>query len=317
MPPLQQPPFFLIGVQRTGSTLLRLMLNHHPEVACLHAFTSNILREEKEGGPPNEPALRKRLQQDRQYRNEGVEAEPGLDYHQQLERIYRIWCERFGQGRSVLGVTLHFRYLLAKEIWPEAKFIHLVRDPRDVAQSFINLGWAGNPWHATSHWVKAEREVEALRGVLPEGRILTVRFEDLVHHPQRELERICAHLGVTYDPAMLRYPETTTYKLPDPSIAERWRRKMDPRDVQLIEARAGEMLESRGYLPSGHARLRIEGVVRLRLEMQNRVAKLRYRIDKYGARPVLVNALASRLGMEKTRLRQVEKMQAIDLEHLV
>jgi hypothetical protein len=221
--PAEGPLYFLVGAQRSGSTLLRVMLDHHPQVACLHEFNFALLAADEEGGHPDPETLRARLEADRQWRYAGLEFDPTLDYLAQLDAFLAQWRRRDGDGKPVVGFTLHFRYLLAHALWPEARFIHLVRDPRDVAISVVNAGWSGTTWHATARWLEAEREVDALAAVLPPGRLVRVRFEDLLQDLGGELARLCALLGVDYDPAMLDYTKDSNYRPPDASAAFRRR----------------------------------------------------------------------------------------------
>ncbi|MHC4838742.1 MAG: sulfotransferase family protein [Planctomycetota bacterium] len=308
--------YFLVGAQRSGSTMLRLMLDHHPQVACLHEFNFALLAADADGGHPDLATLHERLQADRQWRYAGLELDPALDYPAQLDAFLERWRQRDGGGKPVVGVTIHFRYDLALALWPEARFIHLVRDPRDVAPSVIKMGWAGNTWHATDRWVEAEREVDALAAALPPDRLLRVRFEDLVHDPEGELGRLCTLLGVDYDPAMLDYPADTSYPAPDPSAAYRWRGKAPELDVQLVEARAGALLADRGYEASGHPDLALSGIGQFRLGVQDRLARLRFRMRRYGAGAVLTNAVATRLGLDDTSARMRQRMQDQDQRNL-
>lgn len=314
--PAEGPLYFLVGAQRSGSTLLRVMLDHHPQVACLHEFNFALLAADEEGGHPDPETLRARLEADRQWRYAGLEFDPTLDYLAQLDAFLAQWRRRDGDGKPVVGFTLHFRYLLAHALWPEARFIHLVRDPRDVAISVVNAGWSGTTWHATARWLEAEREVDALAAVLPPGRLVRVRFEDLLQDLGGELARLCALLGVDYDPAMLDYPQDTSYPAPDPSAAYRWRGKAPELDVQLVEARAGALLADRGYEPSGHPDLALSGVGQFRLGVQDRLARLRFRMRRYGAGAVLTNAVATRLGLEDTSARMRQRMQDQDQRNL-
>lgn len=308
--------YFLVGAQRSGSTLLRLMLDHHPQVACLHEFNFALLAANPDNSSPDAKTLKARLEQDRQYRYSGLSLDSSLTYGEQVNQFLEDWRQRDGSGKPNVGVTIHFRYDLARLLWPDACFIHLVRDPRDVAPSVINMGWAGTAWHATDRWLEAEQEVDRYLGDLPPDRFARVRFEDLVAHPERELTKLCKLLDIDYDPAMLSYPEDTSYPAPDVSAAQRWRGKMAAQDVRQVEAKAGDMLSKRGYQPSGEPSLEVSGLHQLRLDVKDRLGRLRFRMQRYGAGPVLGNAVASRLGMSDTSQRLEAKMQDEDQRNL-
>src|SRR5690606_30898833 len=108
-------------------------------------------------------------------------------------------------GKSLVGATVHRHFDRLLWLWPDARFIHLVRDPRDVARSCIGMGWAGNVWTGVERWVTAEQLWDRLRHRLTEARMLEVRYEDLLAAPDRVLARTCAFVGVDYAPAMLTY----------------------------------------------------------------------------------------------------------------
>lgn len=225
-------------------------------------------------------------------------------------------ARKAGVVKRIVGATIHHHYRTALRIWPGARFVHLVRDPRDVAPSVVAMGWAATCWHATRFWIEPEREVEELKRAAPPGRVLELRFEDLVARPGEELARLCAGFGVDYDARMLSYPEDTTYPPPDASAAERWRTTLRSRDVREVEARAGAMMGRRGYEASGLPQLRVGSLRRRWLGARNRLGLFRSRMETYGAGPVLTHAFASRLGLEGMQSRALRRIQDIDQENL-
>jgi hypothetical protein len=80
-------------------------------------------------------------------------------------------------------------------LWPDARFIYLLRDGRDVARSQVEFGLAGNVWAAASVWRRAERDWRLLCAKVPPQRRIELRYEELARDPERELTRICAFLG--------------------------------------------------------------------------------------------------------------------------
>jgi hypothetical protein len=308
--------FFLIGAERSGTTLLRLMLDHHPEVACLGEFDFALLVLNEDGSEPEPSDLKQRLDHSRQFRHSGLELQPGLAYRQQLHTFLQTWHLEERPRKPKVGATLHFRYSKVLNYWPEARFIHLIRDPRDVAPSVMALGWAGTAWHATERWVAAENAVAELAALVPAERIVHLRFEDLLCRPVETLQRLCRLLEVPYDPLMLSYPAHTTYPAPDPSAAQRWKQSLAPGDVQLVEARAGLLLEQKGYQPSGLPALRLDSAALRRLDRRNRVQRFKSRVNSYGWPLVIKHALASKLRWHKLANRCRREMQEINQQNL-
>ena len=74
-------------------------------------------------------------------------------------RVNRLWLDVVGREYAMVDRLTR--------IWPDARFIHLVRDPRDVARSVIPMGWAGNTWVGVERWMEAERLWDRVRSSLP------------------------------------------------------------------------------------------------------------------------------------------------------
>jgi hypothetical protein len=144
------------------------------------------------------------------------------------------------------------------ELWPAAKFVHLVRDGRDVGLSVLswkkvvvrgelvaNLPtWEKDRTTTVALWwerlVRLGREDGAPLGP---AQYHELRYEALVADPASECEALCAFLGVPYDEAMVRDHEG---RPPTPGL-RKWRAQMPPEEVERFEAAAGELLEELGY----------------------------------------------------------------------
>ncbi len=159
--------------------------------------------------------------------------------------------------KKILGVTVHVGFHKAPNLWEDAKYIHIIRDPRDIAISSVKLGWSGTYFHAPDIWVEAEREWESLKSTLPDDAWIDLRYEDFVTDPKSELDKVCAFLGVDYSEKLFDYIETSKYSYPKESLAYRWKDQLDQTDVQLIEARIGDMLTKSGYEPSTYPPVKV------------------------------------------------------------
>lgn len=313
MDPRSEPTvYFLIGAERSGTTLLRLMLDHHPRIACGGEFNYATGCLNDDGSEPAPAVFEERLKADRAFLATGLPFDPALSYRDQVQGFLRGIC---GPG-DALGATVHFGYPELLRWWPHARFVHLVRDPRDVAPSVIQMGWSGNHWTATRRWVEAEQGVEAFRQQVGDERVFRLRFEDLVCEPVDTLTKLATFLGQEYDPAMLSYPEHTTYPAPDASAAERWRKKLSDAEVQLIEHRAGAQLEQSGYQASGLPAVQLDDSAMAALRKQDRRYRVKHRVDKYGLRLVASLWTAKRLGFQGWQDRTLSRMRQIDQARL-
>lgn len=237
---------------RSGSTMLRLMLNEHSELSCIgeHDYLFDHLRWDGQTWRYDLDALA----MDRIFRSQELEL-PDQDavdtaLPQLLAQISRIG------GTAVSVLMLHRNIEKAVALVPTVSVVHLLRDPRDVARSYVGMGWHGNPYCAVENWIETEEQWSSVSGKLVTEAI-ELRYEELVADPKGQLDRICASIGVAYEPTMLSYPERSTYSAPDARLAEQWRRKMPASDQRLVEARLGSLLSDRGYPSSGQPALTV------------------------------------------------------------
>lgn len=288
-------PIFLVGSERSGTTLLRLMLDHHPEIAFNLESEYMMSQVADDGAFPPMDAYRDWLARDRVFRHSRFAIDPDLDYVALLNDFLRQKRDR--DGKRHVGATVHYHFSRLKWIWPDAKYIYLYRDGRDVARSVVQMGWAGNPYQAADWWLHAEREWESVRGHLPEGRWLEVRYEALIAEPRAELERICSFIGTKFDERLFDYTRDSSYEMPDPRLNYQWRKKMAPRDLRMVEAKIGTLLTRRGYELSGLPPLRVQPWDERLSHIQSRLATMMGRVRKFGLILFLRELVSRRLGL--------------------
>jgi len=307
-------PVFLVGAERSGTTMLRLMLDHHPEIAWLNEFEYAVDLVGDDGGGPAPDDYAAWLETHRVFRATGLAVNTSVPY----PSIVRSFLAQrlVNDGASLVGATVHRRFDRLLDLWPDARFIHILRDGRDVARSSIKIGWAGNVWTGASGWIEAERLWEELRPRLSEDRWTEIRYESLVAAPEPALESICSFLGLAYDPAMLEYDRSTTYDRPDARLTSQWKRKLGERDLALLEARIGPMLRARGYEPSGVDAADVGPAQVRRLRRQDRWARRLFNVRRYGLPLWLASAAARRIGPASWRRAVQRRMNQVDEKHL-
>lgn len=142
--------------------------------------------------------------------------------------------------------------------YPQAKMIHLIRDGRGVAASFLKLDWGPNSVEETAHWWKENMAYGLAAESRWSKRIIRVRYEDLLMNPERQLQRICKFCAIPFDPRMatggaFKVPKYTMgqHQLvgrgPEISRAEAWREELSTRQIEIFEAVVGELLTYLGY----------------------------------------------------------------------
>ena len=274
------------GALRSGTTMLRLMLDAHPALIC--PGETDFIFEHLTGADTCDAEA---LEADWIYRNfrsrHGAPA--GFTPDGFLAHI--------GAGGQTGVLMLHRCLDQVLRLYPDMRFIHFQRDPRDVARSSIGMGWAGTVYHGLDHWLETEGDWARLAGRLPADQVLRVGSEELIADPEGELRRVCAFCGVDYDPVMLNYDTASTYEKPDPSLTYQWKRKQSQREVELVELRAGPLLEAAGYTRA-HPGARPPGALeKAALAWRNKRGVWAHRIARYGLRDPLIVAFGSRLGL--------------------
>lgn len=273
------------GALRSGTTLLRLMLDKHPGLSCPGEadFLFDYLTFAEDG---NISIDVDRLKESRIYQNSAVHINQNLSARDAvLDMISQM---REDENQCVV-LMLHRGVTSALRLFGNVPILHMLRDPRDVARSSIGMGWVGTVYHGVGHWIKTENEWDAVESTYPDAETQILTYEDLIKEPEQELKRIAAFFGVSYDPNMLAYHAGSTYGPPDVSLIEQWRHKQSPRDVALIEGRLKGQLVARGYEPSRYAPITPSLLFKLLLWGQNKTRTWRERIKRYGViDPVIV-----------------------------
>lgn len=269
-------PFFIVGSGRSGSTLLRMILASHSRLAI--PPETNFVRLLVERLPIDRPLSSEEVARaldivTGHYRWQDMEF-PAEDFRREatalkepclrevIEPVYRRFLAREGKrrwGDKTPAYILCVPKLAA--MYPGSRFIHLVRDGRDVAKSFQSVGWLGPRLHQnTGEWNEALELAERWRPLLKE-RFLDVRYEDLVLRTDETVRRICDFLGEAFEPDMLawegmvdryvprreKYAHEKLKRRPDEGDVERWRREMTGRELFVAEAFMGKSLARAGY----------------------------------------------------------------------
>lgn len=216
-------PVFIVGTERSGSNLLRAILDSHPNIAIPHP--PHIMKELA-------PVVHRYgdLSRDGNFRRLVDDAVRVVELHfapwdvaVDRERVFR---EAAGRELYCVKRAIYEQYMLArgKKRWgckstfmihytdavrryhAAPRFIHLVRDGRDVSVSARESVFNHfHPHYVSLLWSRQQRLAIELGATLPPGQFLTVHYEKLVADPQREVRRLCDFIGEDYAGEMLNY----------------------------------------------------------------------------------------------------------------
>lgn len=309
------PPFFVVGPVRSGTTLLRLMLGHHPGICRCEEFEFVAGALAKSESWPDLEAYRNELNHRLDVRISELGDIPDAPSFPELARRLLELLAR-ADGKKLYGATVHNHFDHLIRVWPNAKFIYLRRDPRDVARSCVGMGWAGNAWAGTPIWIAAHSAWMRLAAAVPAQRRLEVAYEDLVRDAEAELTRICRFLDVAYDARMLEIEKDTTYERPNPKASRSWRDGATELEIRAVEARLGDLLAESGYLPSALPPLSIGRMRAVTLKLDDRIRRMRFRQRRYGLTLWAMSWLAARTHIDGFRRCVQAKVDAITIRHL-
>ncbi len=274
-------PVFVVGGPRSGTTLLSAMLAAHSAFDCgpeTHFLSrwARMARSERErildpaDWPERATAYVTSLSLGKQpiYPMYGLSVEdvwgwladrpPSLAT--MLESLTAQRAGRTGAPRWVEKTPRHLEVPdLITDTWPDARIVRIVRDPRDAAVSLTKVPF-GTASLLTNLSVLARMNEAAADFYRESPQALTVRYEDLVATPERELRRICDFVGVEYEPAMVSdrsgatgvaashewWKGDATGPL-DRSRSGRWVEEMPPAVQHYAALNMGPMLEEHGY----------------------------------------------------------------------
>jgi len=300
---MANPYVFIVGCGRSGTTLLRRIVNAHPKIAIMpesHWITRlldnrNGLTPEGLVTPEMIPRLfeqrkfvRLHIGQGKLHRLLGT-GEP-VSYADFIARIFDLYGKR--KGKSLVGdkTPAYVRRLnTLHALWPAARFVHLIRDGRDVCLSMVNwpkmrhmkpgvfATWKEDRVSTAAFWWDSNVRLGRQAGnSLGPNLYYEIRYESLVRNPAEECAVLCAFLDLPYDEAMLRFHEGKTKSDPGldtkrawlpitPGLRD-WRSQMLAEDLERFEAAAGELLNELGYS---------RAVPRPRLEALEQASKIR------------------------------------------
>ena len=285
---------FILGNPRSGTSLFRLMLNAHPDIASppecgfLHwwytkyknwsvknnnsrdikAFAEDVLSSKKiETWTLDESELINYINR----------KQPG-NYENLIEAVYLFWSEKNNKSPKVI-IDKNNYYIHHLEdlnsIWPNANYLFLIRDGRDVACSYLDMQQlkTDSPYKPklaskisdiAQEWNDNNLRIERFLHSLGNNRWQCIKFEELVGETEKTLQKVCHFLGLEFNQEMLYYYEKNknkgdeplstldwkkkTLEKPDAKSIDRYKALLLDIDVNIFNSNAKEALVRFGYI---------------------------------------------------------------------
>ena len=279
---------FICGALRSGTTLTHLMLDAHPELENPGEFDFlfDVLIG-KEGREPSAESFAMKLRRDRIFNSKNISIDPSC--HSYSDLLYSL-IEQIQNGRTVC-LNIHRNFDFALRYFPDAKFVHILRDPRDVAKSSIKMGWAGTTYHGVDHWLESENSWDRLMKRASEDQIFEIRYAELIANTKSTLSALCQFIGRRFDQGMLSYYKGSTYSQPDLSLIEQWRDRQTTAEIELVEYKTRHILQKRGYKFSINTARRPSLLCRIKLFSINKYYRYIFSIRRYGMFLFVINKI--------------------------
>jgi hypothetical protein len=278
---MSNAPVFIVGTERSGSNLLRLILDSHPSIVVPHPphvmryFTPLL---PLYGDLADNGRFAALVRDVRSLVEAHIHPWPWIPSEEELLRrsprhdlisVYRALHDavrdRAGKPRWGCKSTFmvdHLDGVVAE--WPEARIIWLYRDPRDVAASSRESVFSTfHPSRTAALWSAQQRAGLEGERRYPANTLRLV-YERLVAAPEPEMRRVCDFLGESFHPPMLEWFRGDEAKQ-SASLSEswantaapmrterieRWRKQLSPDDIYAVESIAAETMAELGYAPS-------------------------------------------------------------------
>ena len=280
------PPVLVLGVRRSGTTLLRVMLDRHSELAVPDEsyFVPQLADRHLRYVDPDEfvDDLRRIdtvAEWDVPLEKVRARLTERMPIGAAIGTVYAVYAEERGKARWGDKTPMYMQNLrLLERLFPDALFVHLIRDGRDAALSFLSMpkGLMTETWMQprdvsafAGQWRAEVKAAQRLGRRVGDRRYLEVRYEDLVGDVEPVLRRISTFARLSYEHTMADYagnvdvsskPHQQSLKRPPTAGLRDWRLQMAPDDVGAFDRVAGDLLAELGY--ESHERPGVAGRLR-------------------------------------------------------
>lgn len=277
---VEQPgPIFVVGVPRSGTTLLRLLLNAHSKIAIgpeTHFFKQVWALREKYGDLAKHENLQA-LWSDytgeksfEDFRFEDISSveetifSSSKSYAGLLKDLLTLYAQR--EGKLIWGEKTPEHLFNVEEIlewYPTARIVHVIRDPRAVCSSLTKVPWSSDDLISNARvWNRYLEHAEQLKGKPGiASRMLEVLYEDLIANTEDTLIRICEFLDLEFETQMLEFHQQSSQYVEkdepwknnalsplNTSSINKWKQEITATQRSELEAVSRKHMIQHGYL---------------------------------------------------------------------
>jgi hypothetical protein len=212
-------PIFIVGSPRSGTTLMRSIVDAHPNICCPPWETGLLVHLDRVVNGD----VKALLEKDKSF--PVGRADLIAWARRSTEDLIALFAAKTGKPRWAEKTPAHvFHIDLIHEVFPRAQFVHMIRNGRDVVRSLQNMAFAPRAIRWSSRrWVDSVKAGRALGQKLPADQYCEVRYEDLIREPRPLVERLCGFLGEPFAPQMLEFhkPENNSWGKQDKPLQDK------------------------------------------------------------------------------------------------
>jgi len=270
-------PIFIVGAPRSGTSLLRNLLYSHSRL-FFRSETQFIPAFYRVYGNPRSKSQALKLAKKMVKMEWVARWEEDFDIEEMagqntfagiVDNMFMQLARR--EGKNVWGdktphYVLHIDTL--REIFPAARFIHIVRDGRDACLSQLKTNFGPRTiYHASMYWKKCVEAGLRSENSVPANQLMNIRYEDLLLDTEKEMRRVCDFLELPFEAAVcLPTPVAFRYRKPIfrkvvksygttdrivPKNTQKWKEEISLFDLAVFESVAGDLLDRLGYETRG------------------------------------------------------------------
>lgn len=233
-------PLFVMGTQRSGTTLLTRILSAHKDIFVQNeAELPSIFDGEK-----SPKILVNKIKAE-------LTRHDNINIDEFIQNGCKVWGLKDPQLTEYIDVL--------KDFLPDSKFIIILRDGRGVTNSYMENKWGlgTNAYTGAIRWKNEVTQQLAFMKTMPEN-FFFIKFEDMLQDLESSMKAACSFLNVEFDAEMLNYNKKESYyeikkenmhtfKKPDMLLTKKWQQKLSVHEIDVIEHVAGDMLDDFGY----------------------------------------------------------------------
>ena len=274
-------PIFVVGAPRSGTTLLQRMLRSHPQISSptgeSHFIIPLLTKAASYGDLSKQENIVAVLREMYRISAEFLETDlHGVKFDiealaaaihgrgartmpQVIDTLFRINAEGEGKARWLDKTPYYILHLpLLAAIYPDAQFLHIIRDGRDAVLSMLERNTdirVFSIYQGAKLWQRYVDAGRMMGAILPPERYLELRFEDMLNGQEGTLRRICTFLGVEFSEKVIDFQKSRDPLNKTPLLREgikrdnqeKWRDQMAPLQIRTFESVAGRTLAACGY----------------------------------------------------------------------